>query len=37
MRRAGLSLISVALGTLIALLAMEAMLRFLRLNEGVRP
>ena len=37
MRRAGLSLLSVALGTLIALLAMEAVLRFLPVNEGVRP
>ena len=37
MRRAWLSLISVALGTLIAFLAMEAVLRFLPVNEGARP
>jgi len=37
MRRASLSIISVVLGTLLALLVMEAVLRFLPVNEGARP
>lgn len=37
MRRATLSLLSILLGTLFALVALELVLRFLPVNEGARP